>query len=365
MRKRKAHRLHGRKCLLHLHNKWRRKPFHDPSKQNYLLRRIISFTDVCLCPEVAFSYQAWHFWRKPRLLIRQPYTFLPTTSALSLTTLSIKPSGTSQRMRDSPSTPFDCLIIFYRVKTRRHGRRHACLQLYTTTSSEDLHVVYRMQAEEAKGTNHSNCIWMNPWLTKVKCNQAKDRPCNNCSRRYPPVKCTYQNSRSAPVYLNRWGLNWYRADSPPHPSDRDIDTRDSNLGSQHTEMAGPVHAQTSQPTINNFSERLASDDISQTPHSATLSTPDYRQYQTDNSIRNMHYMPTTSGGGNYTTASYLQNQTNWSTTGVTTYGYYPTPEQQATDWLSANGDPIAFGGVASDYYYVLDLSDQAPPRLWL
>lgn len=28
-----------------------------------------------------------------------------------------------------------------------------------------------------------------------QCNQAKDRPCNNCARRYPPVVCTYESSR--------------------------------------------------------------------------------------------------------------------------------------------------------------------------
>ncbi|KAG9242593.1 hypothetical protein BJ878DRAFT_162726 [Calycina marina] len=36
---------------------------------------------------------------------------------------------------------------------------------------------------------------------KQKCNQAKDRPCNNCARRYPPVACIYDSgiSRGSPV----------------------------------------------------------------------------------------------------------------------------------------------------------------------
>ena len=32
---------------------------------------------------------------------------------------------------------------------------------------------------------------------KKQCNQAKDRPCNNCARRYPPVACTYDSARYA------------------------------------------------------------------------------------------------------------------------------------------------------------------------
>ncbi|CZR64612.1 uncharacterized protein PAC_14510 [Phialocephala subalpina] len=32
---------------------------------------------------------------------------------------------------------------------------------------------------------------------KQKCNQAKERPCNNCSRRYPPVPCVYEIFKKA------------------------------------------------------------------------------------------------------------------------------------------------------------------------
>jgi len=44
-----------------------------------------------------------------------------------------------------------------------------------------------------------------------QCNQAKDRPCNNCSRRYPPVACVYEGIRSARLlqssqYGNCWRI---------------------------------------------------------------------------------------------------------------------------------------------------------------
>ncbi|PVH69501.1 hypothetical protein DL98DRAFT_661640 [Cadophora sp. DSE1049] len=35
---------------------------------------------------------------------------------------------------------------------------------------------------------------------KQKCNQAKDKPCNNCARRYPPVPCTYGSFRKTSKY---------------------------------------------------------------------------------------------------------------------------------------------------------------------
>ncbi|KAH7411373.1 hypothetical protein BKA64DRAFT_704478 [Cadophora sp. MPI-SDFR-AT-0126] len=35
---------------------------------------------------------------------------------------------------------------------------------------------------------------------KQKCNQAKDKPCNNCARRYPPVPCTYDSFRRTSKY---------------------------------------------------------------------------------------------------------------------------------------------------------------------
>jgi hypothetical protein len=35
-----------------------------------------------------------------------------------------------------------------------------------------------------------------------QCNKAKDWPCNNCVRRYPPVECVYTDARYATLLIS-------------------------------------------------------------------------------------------------------------------------------------------------------------------
>ncbi|KAH8820855.1 hypothetical protein F5884DRAFT_63354 [Xylogone sp. PMI_703] len=48
---------------------------------------------------------------------------------------------------------------------------------------------------------------------KQKCNQAKDRPCNNCARRFPPVVCHYDSDGQSPPGMDSL-LEFEVADAP-------------------------------------------------------------------------------------------------------------------------------------------------------
>ncbi|OWP05099.1 hypothetical protein B2J93_8312 [Marssonina coronariae] len=210
-----------------------------------------------------------------------------------------------------------------------------------------------MQKEKAKGIFNPSPLYVYYWLTILKCNQAKDRPCSNCSRRYPPVTCTYESSSS-----------------PPTSSDRSIDFRDVNKMQRsrinENEASGPAYSEVFAASPYDLPATSWSNAYhNSTEYYAPATTrADYQQCQADGYLANARYVTTTSG--NYTTAeTNYEDQTSWKTTAESThYGYYPDTEQQRADWLSINGDPAAFVGMASGNYYAHepDLDDQASHR---
>ncbi|KAH7420038.1 hypothetical protein BKA64DRAFT_652241 [Cadophora sp. MPI-SDFR-AT-0126] len=188
---------------------------------------------------------------------------------------------------------------------------------------------------------------------KQRCNQAKDRPCNNCARRYPPVICTYESSSSPP------------------PTDRVIDMRDNHVSQQDSgrgsgsAVSGPAYMQTPQSNVSDTPVTSTSDGYytSHGYYAAATIRADYRQYHGEGSTANTQYVATS---GSYTVdGGYYHDQTNYNVAGSSQgqAGYYPMTDQQRSDWLSTNGDPTAFVGSGSDYYYVEpDPEDHTPPR---
>lgn len=125
--------------------------------------------------------------------------------------------------------------------------------------------------------------------------------------------------------------------------------------------------QTSQSDVSDLPATTTSDGDyhSHGYYAAATTRADYRQYPGENSTANNQDVPTTSGSYTVDGGGYYQDQTNWSAAAGSPHsgGYYPSTEQQRIDWLSTNGDPTAFVGAASDYYYVEpDPEDQASPR---
>lgn len=182
---------------------------------------------------------------------------------------------------------------------------------------------------------------------KQRCNQAKDRPCNNCSRRYPPVVCTYHQSAS-----------------PPPSFDRIVDLRDEQVARQDYQTAdrgmsapGPSYMQTTQSDTSGLPATSMSDhnfyDNSRTYYSGSTTRHEYRTYAGDSSQHvvssNVNYAPVDQ-------SYYQSTQLSYSSAPATHSSYYSTSTTQGGgDWLSTNGDPSAFVGAGSaDYYYVCD-----------
>ncbi|KAE8453971.1 hypothetical protein EG329_007747 [Mollisiaceae sp. DMI_Dod_QoI] len=177
---------------------------------------------------------------------------------------------------------------------------------------------------------------------KQRCNQAKDRPCNNCARRYPPVNCVYENAS-------------------PSPLDQVMDLRGSMVAQQVLGSSvgpHPSYVQTSDmgglpaTTANNYYSVPSSG-----YYAAAPSRTEYGTYQGESSSSSSRgQYSAVSSASSYATADagyYQSNQMDYSAP-ETHSGYYPTSDQQqGSNWLSSTGDPGAFVGSSSeDYYYV-------------
>jgi len=190
-------------------------------------------------------------------------------------------------------------------------------------------------------------------LTCEKCNQAKDRPCNNCARRYPPVVCTYESSRSvSPHFL--FSAKVLTISSPPPTIDRIVDFRDDQDSRQEVPSPGPSYVQTSQSSVNVTPTTTVSDGYYNSSYGYYSQQPartDYYQGESSGASYNASY----SSSANYApvSAGYYQSVPTSYSTPTTSGGYYSSPEQDGA-WLST-GDPAAFVGAgSSDYYYVTD-----------
>ncbi|CZS87909.1 uncharacterized protein RCO7_00910 [Rhynchosporium graminicola] len=173
---------------------------------------------------------------------------------------------------------------------------------------------------------------------KQRCNQAKDRPCNNCARRYPPVICEYGGSSSPP------------------PSSRNVDVLDSPLKAQDTtrgnDVSSTAYIQTTQSTLGDIPIASTSDSNHNTIPYNTSNT-DHRQYQDGAPASNTPYIATPVS---YTADSgFYQDQTDYSVSGSpqgSHSGYYPIAGQQRNDWLATTGNSSTFLGAISEYYYI-------------
>ncbi|KAJ5041252.1 uncharacterized protein L3040_005800 [Drepanopeziza brunnea f. sp. 'multigermtubi'] len=112
---------------------------------------------------------------------------------------------------------------------------------------------------------------------KQRCNQAKDRQCNNCARRYPPVVCTYQSL------------------SPPPASNPAVDTRDANDASvrqQDNSLACPADIPMPQPDFAALSSSSSSSSISiSSPTSTSTPSSSYLSQSYYTVVEYSHYSP--------------------------------------------------------------------------
>lgn len=147
--------------------------------------------------------------------------------------------------------------------------------------------------------------------------------------------------------------------------DRLVTQQDSGRGGSGDDVSGPAYMQTPQSNTSDVPTTSTSDTYynSSGYYASATTRADYRQYQGESSTSNSQYVGTS---GSYAAdGGYYQDQTNYSVAGSTQghTGYYPITDQQRTNWLSTNGDPTAFVGAGSDYYYVEpDTDEQASPR---
>ena len=117
------------------------------------------------------------------------------------TSFSFKPCESSPASRKLASKQFDILklccvlsltefLIFSKKSTPciNHRPRHVHVR------AKELLPLVQSAGEESK---RYDLKFISGTLEAylLKCNQAKDRPCNNCARRYPPVVCTYEGYR--------------------------------------------------------------------------------------------------------------------------------------------------------------------------
>ncbi|RDL37496.1 uncharacterized protein BP5553_04929 [Venustampulla echinocandica] len=180
---------------------------------------------------------------------------------------------------------------------------------------------------------------------KQKCNQAKDRPCSNCARRYPPPLCTYESSSPTTPPIGQ-AVNFGNSDRQ-----RARLSQPNNLN----ETPNPVVLYTSQyysgPNQN-------SHNASPTYHSPSPTTRnDGRLYQ-GSSSSNQQVIGSSSGGGDLFPMSgeyYASDQMGYNTTesphGI---GYYTASDQP--QWLTG-GDPDVFVGTGTAEYFYVDESE--------
>ncbi|KAH8685916.1 hypothetical protein BGZ60DRAFT_103824 [Tricladium varicosporioides] len=183
---------------------------------------------------------------------------------------------------------------------------------------------------------------------KQKCNQAKDRPCNNCSRRYPQPLCTYQSSSPTPPPMEQ--MMDFRSNREGHHSSQTSRSNDvPSLAYVQPPQFYSSHTATTVPNQTLYSTSTAY-------HSPSLTLrSDTRGYQGEGSsgqqINTSAAGSDVFGGGYYPT-----DQVPFSVTdSAQEVGYYTTSDQP--QWLSG-GDPDVFIG-AGEYYYV---DDSEPPR---
>ncbi|KAK0109196.1 hypothetical protein ONS96_003019 [Cadophora gregata f. sp. sojae] len=145
--------------------------------------------------------------------------------------------------------------------------------------------------------------------------------------------------------------------------DNHVSQQDSGRGSGN-DVSSPAYMPTPQSSVSDTPITSTSDAYysSHGYYAIATTRAEYRQYQGEGPA-NTQYVATS---GSYSVnGGYYQDQTNYSVAGSTQghTGYYPITDQQRTDWLSSNGDPAAFVGAGSDYYYVEpDPDDHTAPR---
>ncbi|KAG9239576.1 hypothetical protein BJ875DRAFT_447771 [Amylocarpus encephaloides] len=180
---------------------------------------------------------------------------------------------------------------------------------------------------------------------KQKCNQAKDRPCSNCARRYPPPVCTYQSS----------------SPTPP-PMDHVLTLGDEDGESDRTNQTNRSNAPVNAPMVSTSQYYSG--------HSATSISPDqhaYGAYSTPSppsrsdgryyadSLNGHPMIASTSGGEMYPVAAgyYHTDHLGYSTTEASQdYGYLTASDQQ--QWLSSENPDVFIGTGTAEYFYVDD-----------
>jgi hypothetical protein len=255
------------------------------------------------------------------------------------------PPSSDQRL----SPHFAGLVYFY-VQYRRqgmhgHGSAAASLRPRQRTSTSCTECRRRKQKVRLRVPGH---LYFGHVLTFFQCNQAKDRPCNNCARRYPPVACTYDSGSSRYVLRT--------------PSRRTMCLCIFSRGS------------TVERVVDLEGEEGRADE--QNPSARTTSNSSYRQGQaaaSDYSANqaqyssNEYYAPGQASSGYWPQQDQTWNTQDASspsgtydasysdTAGASSVGsaydasYYNTYAGYSPQWLAATGDPGAFVGTGTAY----------------
>ena len=207
-----------------------------------------------------------------------------------------------------------------------------------------------------------------------QCNQAKDRPCNNCARRYPPVACTYDSSRlKLPKCSSYSSTNVIF--SRGSTIERVIDLQEgTNSRDEEQPSSRPTTYQVSSASYASQADGTAfpsqENQLPSTSHpfyAPLESTTDYWQQQDDPwSTQNL----TSSTSSSSVTGGYYQSHDDYEygsypsyTTAAQSYGgYYSSAGAPAGGWLASTGDPGAFVGTGTVYDALNDLPIDASRR---
>ncbi|CAG8984239.1 hypothetical protein HYALB_00004222 [Hymenoscyphus albidus] len=179
---------------------------------------------------------------------------------------------------------------------------------------------------------------------KQKCNQAKDRPCSNCARRYPPPVCTYQSSSSSDHVLDSRDAdrNAVRSNQPSRsnaPLDPSMTPASQYYGGHSAAVISPggQYPYNTTPDYNTPSPSARSDGRYYSGNSSS--------HQIDNSSTSGDYYPTTAG---YYPADIGHSSADTSQD----YSYLAPSDQD--QWLTGSNADVFVGTGTNEYYYVDD-----------